>query len=85
MSQILFVFELYSMKKSKVLKATEVAPKAYEPKVDVPDKEDDLQYDLGNLTAFDSHPLHSQVRILYTCYHMADTKSICMCLVSSQG
>ena len=38
----------------KTLKAKDVAPEAYKA---VADKEDDLTYDLGNITAFDTHPI----------------------------
>ena len=44
---------------TKVAKASEIAPKAYLPAVDVLDKEDDLVYDLGNICALDVHPLQS--------------------------
>lgn len=46
-----------------VVKAKDLVPQAFKPaQVDASAKEDDLEYDLGNLAAFDAHPVEVPVR-----------------------
>jgi hypothetical protein len=49
------LYKMADTKSKKVIKARDIAPEAYKPAV--AEKEDDLQYDLGLLSAFDTHPV----------------------------
>eukprot|EP01029_Cantina_marsupialis_P001700 TRINITY_DN11507_c0_g1_i1.p1 TRINITY_DN11507_c0_g1~~TRINITY_DN11507_c0_g1_i1.p1 ORF type:complete len:265 (+),score=66.71 TRINITY_DN11507_c0_g1_i1:35-796(+) len=48
---------------SKVVRATEIAPEAFSGKHELTEKEDDLDYDLGNLCATDLHPTNTKAYV----------------------
>lgn len=46
-----------------VVKAKDLVPQAFKPAAaDLTDREDDLDYDLGHLAAFDAHQVEIKVR-----------------------